>query len=373
MRVALVCPYDWSSHGGVRAHVAALGAALQEDHDVRIIAPASRPLGASGVDALVRPVGRAVGIPFNDSVARVALSPAAARRTVRALRAWRPDVVHVHEPLVPSVALAAAARSPSPVVGTFHAWSDREAAYRAIAPLGRRVVRGLDARLAVSPVAERYAARTLGLDADELTVIPNGVSADRLGRALPRPELLDPSEPLIVFVGRLEARKGAEVLLRAFRLLHRTHPHARLLVVGDGPERRRAERLVGDLPGGRARFAGAVDDEEKARLLASADLFAAPNLGGESFGIVLLEAMAAGLPVVASDIPGFRAVCRHQHEGVLVPAGHAAALAEAMGALLDDPAARKRLGTAGRERAAEYSWPRIAERVVAVYREAGAG
>lgn len=390
MRVALVCPYDWAAHGGVRAHVAALAETLASEHEVRVVAPATaeRPDAADAADAATADgraldghagggsapelvsAGRPHSVRINDSVARVALGPAAARRTVRLLDAWQPDVVHVHEPLAPAVSLAASTRGPRPVVGTFHAWSTSELPYRAVAPAARRVARRLDVRLAVSPAAARYAAGALRVDEGEFEVVPNGVDAERLARALPREDLADPERPLVVFVGRLEQRKGVVVLVRAFNLLQRTHPATRLLVVGDGPERRRAEALVSDEATEQVHFAGAVDEQEKARLLASADVFAAPALGGESFGIVLLEAMAAGLPVVASDLPGFRAVCRDDREGVITPPGQPTQLAAALASLLDDPRRRKRFVAAGRERAWEHSWPRIAERIVEVYERA---
>lgn len=370
MRVALVCPYDWGAHGGVRAHVAALAEALAAEHDVLVVAPSSsgHP-GDEGVGQAVElaTVGPTRALRFNDSVARVAVGPGALRRTTAALRAWAPDVVHVHEPLVPWVALAATARGPRPLVGTFHAWSTRARAYRLSRPMARRFVARLDARLAVSPVAARYAATALGLDPVSFEIVPNGVDAAGLGRALPDDSLVEPERPLVAFVGRLERRKGVVELVRAFNLLRDTHPHARLVVAGDGPERALAEEEVRGDARADVRFVGAVSEVEKTRLLASADVYVAPNLGGESFGIVLLEAMAVGLPVVASDLPGFRAVCRDDVEGVLVAPGQPTQLAEAVAGLLDDPHRRKRLAAAGRERAAAHDWPRIAADVAEVY------
>ncbi len=369
MRIAAVCPYDWSAHGGVRAHVASLCAELARRHDVAILAPASAPLeGEDPLDAVVHVVGRAVAVPFNRSVARVAASPLAGRRTLATLRDLAPDVVHVHEPGVPAVALAAAQRGPQPVVGTFHAWSDRDRLYRSTGPYGRHVARGLAARLAVSEAARRYHATALGLPPSAFEVVPNGVDVDRFATAEPLAEYADPERPTLLFVGRLEPRKGLDVLVRAFLELRSSRPELRLVVLGDGPERARCERLLPVAVRPDVLFVGAVDETDKPRFHASADLFVAPNLGGESFGIVLLEAMAAGLPVVASAIPGFASVMADGREGRLVAPGDGFGLAEAVRGMLDDDEGRAAMAARGRETAERHAWPRVAERVEAIYR-----
>ena len=369
MRIALVCPYDWVAHGGVRAHVASLAAVLERDHDVRIVAPASRPLPGHAVDHLVVTVGKASAVPFNRSVARVATSPMAARRALAAISDFAPDVVHVHEPGVPAISLAVASRCERPVIGTFHAWSDRDLLYRSAGPLGRRIAERLAARIAVSPAAQRYHAEALHQPLDSFHLIPNGVDIDRFEAAEPLPEFTDPARPLLLFVGRLEQRKGLDVLIRAFLRLREQRPQLRLVVMGDGPERHDCEALLPVSARPDVLFVGAVAEEDKPRFHASADLFVAPNLGGESFGIVLLEAMAAGLPVVASDIAGFRTVLRDDAEGRLVPPGDEIALADGIGSLLDDSRRRGAMAAAGRATAQTYAWPRVAERVVAVYDE----
>ncbi|MFO8074926.1 MAG: glycosyltransferase family 4 protein [Egibacteraceae bacterium] len=369
MRIAVVCPYDWSAHGGVRSHVASLCGELARRHDVAILAPASAPLaGEDPLDAAVHVVGRAVAVPFNRSVARIAASPLAGRRTLATLRDLDPDVVHVHEPGVPAVALAAAQRGPQPVVGTFHAWSDRDRLYRSTGPYGRHVARALAARLAVSEVARHYHAAALGLPPSAFEVVPNGVEVGSFATAEPLAEYVDPERPTLLFVGRLEPRKGLDVLIRAFLELRSRRPELRLVVLGDGPERARCERLLPVAVRPDVLFLGAVDEADKARFHASADLFVAPNLGGESFGIVLLEAMAAGLPVVASAIPGFESVMADGREGRLVAPGDGFALAEAVTTLLDDPEARAAMAARGRETAERHAWPRVAERVEEVYR-----
>ena len=367
MRVVLVCPYDWIAHGGVRAHVASLAAVLARSHDVRVVAPASQPLGGRDVDHLVVTVGKAMAVPFNRSVARVATSPAAGRRALAAIEDFDPDVVHVHEPGVPAVSLAVTSRCRRPMVGTFHAWSSRDLLYRSAGPVGKRIAQRLAARIAVSPAAQRYHSEALHLPLDAFRVVPNGVDVERFEAAEPLPELADPERPVLLFVGRLEERKGLDVLVRAFLRLRETRPGLRLVVVGDGPERHHCESLlpVGAKPD--VLFVGAVTEEDKPRFHASADVYVAPNLGGESFGIVLLEAMAAGLPVVASDIPGFRNVVSDGREGRLVPPGDAKALAREVDRLLDAPRLAAAMAAQGRITAQAFAWHRVAERVAEAY------
>ncbi|MEX0658948.1 MAG: glycosyltransferase family 4 protein [Egibacteraceae bacterium] len=370
MKVALVCPYDWVCHGGVRAHVESLAAHLTDRHDVRIFAPASGPLDQAGVGPLVTPLGRPIPVRFNRSVAPLSPSPLAARRTVRALRAFDPDVVHVHEPLVPVVSAAAAAFGPRPVVGTFHAWSTADRLYRMAAPVARQLARRLAVRVAVSHSAQTYAGEALGLPLGSFQVVPNGVDVARYADAEPLPDLVDPERPLLLFVGRLEPRKGLDVAIRAFLRLRASHPSVRLCVVGEGPERRRCQEMVPGSLRPDVLFVGAVDEAQKPRYHASADVFVAPNLGGESFGIVLLEAMSAGLPVVASNIPGFRGVVKDARQGRLVPPGDALALADALGTLLANPRLRAAMTAEGRRSTGRYDWKVVGAEVEEVYRQA---
>jgi len=368
VRIALVCPYDWTRHGGVRAHVESLAKHLTRRHDVCIVAPASAAVDGAGVGRYVVPVGRPIPVPYNRSVAPVSPSPLAARRTVKALRAFRPDVVHVHEPITPVVSAAAATFGPPPVVGTFHAWSDDDRLYRMVAPVARRVARRLDARLAVSPAAQAFAGEALGLPLGSFQVVPNGVDVSAYADAAPLPDLVDPERPLVLFVGRLEPRKGLDVAIRAFLRLRAARPSVRLCVVGEGPERRRCQDMVPSSMRPHVLFVGAVDEEQKARYHASADVFVAPNVGGESFGIVLLEAMAAGLPVVASNIPGFRGVVKDARQGLLVPPGDALALAGAIGTLLANARLRRAMAAEGRLSVARYDWSVVGAEVEEIYR-----
>jgi phosphatidyl-myo-inositol alpha-mannosyltransferase len=337
VRVALVCPYSWSVPGGVQAHVAGLAAALRElGHEADVLAPADGP-------ADVVALGRSVPIPSNGSIQRVALTPAAAGRTIRAVRHGY-DVVHVHEPMLPAVCLTAVAAARGPVVATFHMSRGELLWYRVFAPVVRAAARRLAARIAVSRAACAYVARALPGRYD---VIPNGIDYDALAA-------LEPGRGggRVLFVGRPEPRKGLPVLLEAFR---RLPGEPELVLVGPS----------GGF-GSRTRALGRVGEEELRHELARADVLCAPSLRGESFGVVLAEAMAAGLPVVASRIDGYVDVLPAS-AGRLVAPGDADALAAALAELLGDDELRARLGRAGREAAAQYAWPRVAQRVLGVY------
>lgn len=371
MKIALVCPYDWAKPGGVRAHVASLADHLAADHEVKVFAPCRARAEAAAERRLVV-VGRPVGVPYNRSIAPVSLSPLAVRRVTAALEAFAPHVVHVHEPAAPVVALAAAAFGPRPLVGTFHAWSSSQRLYRAAAPLLRRVAARMDQRIAVSPAAQEYAAGALGLPMGAFKVVPNGVDVKAFAAAEPLPDLVDPERPLLLFVGRLEPRKGLDVAIRGFLRLRAVIPRVRLCVVGDGPERARCQQMVPPSLRPDVLFVGSVSQRELPRYHASADLFVAPAVGGESFGIVLLEAMAAGLPVVASAIPGYRTVMKDGRQGRMVPPGDAFALAEAAATLLENARLRGAMAAEARRTADEYDWSVVGRRVLELYRAARA-
>ena len=369
MKIALVCPYDWAKHGGVKAHVSALVDHLNPNHEVRVFAPASGSLSRQGADRVVQAVGRPMPVRYNRSVAPVALSPWVVRRTTQALREFDPHVVHVHEPVAPMVAAAAAMFGPKPIVGTFHSWSHRDRAYRLVAPAARRIAERLDARVAVSPAAQEFAAEALHLSLGLFRIIPNGVPVAAYEKAEPIPELVDPERPLLLFVGRLEARKGLDVLIRAFLRLRSTMPSVRLCVLGEGPERQRCQEMVPPSIRPDVLFVGAVDEAAKPRYHASADVFVAPNTGGESFGIILLEAMAAGLPIVASDIPGFRTVMKDGRQGRMVAAGNAFGMAEAIGTILSNRKLGAAMADDGRRTAAEYDWAVVGRKLESLYRQ----
>ncbi|CAN5906350.1 glycosyltransferase family 4 protein [soil metagenome] len=367
MRIALVCPYDWTRPGGVQSHVAQLATYLSARHEVAVFAPHRRG-AAPAVDApTVVDVGRPVQIPYNRSVAPVAVMPTAGLRVLRRLAAFAPDVTHVHEPLSPLVSSTVAALGGRPLVATFHSWSDSDRMYRLVAPFGRFVSRRLDARVAVSPAAQVYAAEALGVPIGGFRVIPNGIDVARYAKAEPLEALCDPARPLLLFVGRLEPRKGLDVLVRAFLRVRAAVPSVRLCVVGEGAQRTRCQQMIPSSIRHDALFVGHVDEAEKPRYFASADLFIAPNVGGESFGIVLLEAMAAGLPIIASDIPGFRTVMRDGRQGRLVPVGDASTLADTVTTLLSTEKLRQAMSREGRRQADEFDWHRVAADLEALY------
>jgi phosphatidylinositol alpha-mannosyltransferase len=300
-------------------------------------------------------------VPYNGSIARLAFGPRVAARVGVALRRARPDVVHVHEPFAPSVGLLAVLRSRAPAVATFHASAPSSRAYRAAAPALRPLYRRLAARIAVSDEARRTVERIFG---NSIHVIPNGVDLERFSSVPP------PAGSMILFIGRLEPRKGARVLVDSFVRLRERGVGASLVIVGEGGERAACEWAVPDALRDDVTFVGRVDPAELATVIGHAAVVCTPSLGGESFGIVLLEAMAAGRPVVATSIPGYAAVARDGVDALLVPPGDAGALASALERVVTDPALGLRLGLSGRERARRYDWPVVAGEVEEVYREA---
>ena len=369
MRIALVCPYDWSRPGGVQAHVRDLARHLvRGGHDVLALAPGPAP--APDDEPWVRGVGRSTGVPFNGSVAPICFDPRVWPAVRRALRAHEPDVVHVHEPFAPSVSMAGAMLSPAPVLATFHAYYERGSAhdllYAAARPLLIPVWRRLAARIAVSEPAASIVRARMGVTP---RVVPNGVDVARFAGA--EPADLPPGRR-VLFVGRLERRKGFSTALAAFASMARRRSDLQLVVVGDGPEQLAVDQLGARIRS-RVHMLGRLSDADLARCYAAADVFVAPSTGQESFGLVLVEAMAAGVPVVASDLPGYRAVMRGGEAGRLVPVGDADALAAAVDALLDDPAAAARLACAGRRRAAEFSWETVCAALETIYAETAHG
>ena len=372
MRIALVSPYSYTYPGGVGRHVEALAdELLREGHDVRLLAPYDpddrrsrtahrgvRPDARPAPDHLIS-LGRTVGLPSNGSVSNLALTPYAVATLGRELRYGGYDVVHVHEPNCPIVSWYAVEAARSPVVGTFHCYSTSGFANRTAALIGaRRLYNKLHARVAVSAAARWTAERYYG---GHYRVIPNGVD---LAVARPSHSLGGPLR--LLFVGRAEERKGLPVLLRAFEALRTVGVEARLTVAG--ATREEVEPFL--LDGEGIEIAGRVSDDEKWRLLGEADVLCAPSLGGESFGMVLTEAFASSTPVVASDIAGYRDVARGGLDGLLVPAGDATALGEALHELAVNPERRLELAANARRRAERFAWPQVAKELVETYEEA---
>ena len=354
----MICPYSYDAPGGVQAHVVDLTRELRRrGHTVRVLAP-GRPENApvSGMTL----TGPGVAIPYNGSVARLSFGPATWRATRTWLREQPLDVLHIHEPNAPGVGMFALAMSSGPITATFHTSTTGSmilgAADGVLAPLLEKI-RG---RIAVSTLARRWQMEALGSDAVE---IPNGVDVSAFASVDAAAERS--ASPTVAFLGRYdEPRKGMGVLVRALPAVLESVPDLRLRIMGDGDERALRERLPRGMD---VEFLGRVDDARKAAVLAAADVYCAPNTGGESFGIVLVEAMAAGAAVVASDLDAFRRVLRDGDCGALAPVGDPAALAESLIGVLTDDARRAGLCARAAEAVREYDWPVVAERVVRVY------
>jgi phosphatidylinositol alpha-mannosyltransferase len=370
MKIALVTPYDYPYPGGVTEHVRHLDREFRaRGHQVRIIAPSSLPQGALPPN-VIRVNGGVVPVSANGSTARLALSPLAYEHIRHILKAEAFDVVHVHEPAVPLLSLAALAHANAVTVGTFHALREQDGAGGLVYPLAMwPILEWLDGRIFVSkPLRDSVA----GFFDGESRIIPNGVDTAEFGGPDVHPiEAFNDGRPNLLFVGRMEARKGFRHLLRAYPYVKQAAPEVRLLVVGAYDEeetasfRRYARRYrLGDI-----HFVGRVSPEDLPRYYQTAAVFCAPSTGSESFGIVLLEAMAAGVPVVASKIAGYASVLADGITGCLTEPGDERKLARAITALLRDPDARRRMGEAGRAAAQAYDWRVVAPRVLAYYKE----
>lgn len=361
VRVGIVCPYSLDVPGGVQNHVRDLAEVLLEaGHDVSVLAPADDD---TPVPAYVVPAGRAVPVPYNGSIARLAFGPLSAKRVRRWIRDGRFDVLHIHEPATPSLSLLALWAATGPIVATFHTAMERSRVMSAASSILLPALEKISARIAVSEPARATLVHHLG---GEPVVIPNGLFVDRFSRARPREEWRT-GEGTLCFLGRLkDPRKGLAVLLRAFPMIRRKRPGVRLLVAGPGDPEEAREMLPPDCRSA-VTFLGAIDDETKAEMFASSDLYVAPHTGGESFGIVLVEAMAAGAPVLASDLEAFRLVVEKGRIGRLFAVGDAAELARAALELLDDPGERARLREAAQLVVRRYDWSRVASEILAVY------
>jgi phosphatidylinositol alpha-mannosyltransferase len=346
VRVALVAPYDLGIPGGVQGQVVGLARALAAAGEQVLVVAPGRPaswLGdLPGAGVAVTGTGPVVAVPVNGSRAPVAASPLAGRRARAALSGFRPEVVHVHEPFVPGPALAALRAASAPVVATFHR-AGADVLYRLAGPLLRPLAARPAVLVAVSEAARATLEAVVGPAAQAAVVVANGVDLDRLTRAAAAARDPRAGSRRVAFVGRLEPRKGAQVLLQAAASLV---PPVEVVLVGDGPLR---ARLAAGAPPGTS-FLGRLDDERLAAAVAGAEVLVAPSLGGESFGVVLLEAMAAGTAVVASDLPGYRLAAGEA--ACFVPPGDPDALAGALAGLLADPRRRAALVAAGRARAA---------------------
>ena len=356
-----MCPYDWSAPGGVQVHIRDLAVALQRlGHEVSVLTPAE---DETDLPPYVVSTGRAVAVSYNGSRAKVALGPVSTRRVRRWLREGDFDVLHVHEPLAPSLSILSCWAAKGPIVATWHSSLERSRLLAATFPLAQTAFEKVSARIAVSEAARQTLVEHMGGDA---VLIPNGVDCSQFGPTPPLPGWPGDGGSLF-FIGRIdEPRKGLQVLLSALHAIAERHPGVRLLVAGPGD----VDQIREDLPSGvaeRVTFLGLVDEPTKARAYRSADLYVAPNTGGESFGIVLLEAMASGTPVLASDLVAFRRVTDEGRAGAHFGNEDVAELARRAGDLLDDADERARLSREGVARAAEFDWTSVAKRIVEVY------
>ncbi len=367
MKIALVTPYDYPYPGGVTEHISALDEQFRaRGHDTRIIAASSTDQDVLS-DHVIKVSGAVSPVSFSGSKARITLSPRVYRRVKDILEQENFDVVHVHEPGVPVLSLAVLRHSHALNVGTFHAYRESNAIYEYAGPLVKRIFSRLDGRIFVSDAVREYITRYFPGD---YVVIPNGIDFARFAAADIQPiERFNDGRPSILFVGRMDKRKGFRHLIRAYPYVKQAIPDARLLVVGAFSEKDKApfvryartHRLRG------IHFIGYASPQDLPRYYRTATVFCAPNTGFESFGIVLLEAMAAGLPLVASDIAGFRNVVEDCADGFLVPPQDARALADAMIQLLGSRTLQTGMSTCGKAKAAQYDWSIIAQHVLDYY------
>jgi len=364
-RIGIVCPYGWDTPGGVQAHIADLATYLiSQGHYVSVLAPTS---DEENLPDYVVSAGKPISIPYNGAVARILFGPIAFARVRNWIAQGEFDLLHLHEPAIPSIALLACFAAEGPLVGTFHASAKRQKAIFAIGPILEPVIEKLTARIAVSEAARETLTEHLETDA---VVVPNGIYARRLALG----KLNDQwSGDSIGFIGRFqEPRKGLMVLVDALPAIVREIPNVRIVVAGPGDS---AEFLEGVPQHLRSRFSflGRITEEEKADFLHSIGVYVAPNTGGESFGIILAEALAAGAAVVASDIPAFQALLGNGKYGELFTSEDSASLARSISSLLKDSARRDQLKSDGKVYAQYFDWDEVATRIYDVYEMAMVG
>jgi phosphatidylinositol alpha-mannosyltransferase len=367
MRIGMVCPYSFDVHGGVQAHVLQLAEVFHaRGHEVSVLAPSSPHVK---LPDYVVSGGKAVPIPYNGSVARLRFGPATHRMVKKWIANGDFDVLHLHEPNAPSLSVLALMIAEGPIVATFHTSTTKSLALGIFQGILRPWNEKIVGRIAVSDLARRWQMEALGSDAVE---IPNGVDVASFASAPPLPGYPRPGKT-VLFLGRFdEPRKGMAVLLGALPTLVEHFPDIEILIVGRGDEDELRQE-AGDLAG-HLKFLGQVDDAEKASALRSADVYCAPNTGGESFGIVLVEAMAAGTAVVASNLDAFRRVLCDGKAGRLVDVEDSGALAEGLIAVLADAKLRNRYAKAATAAVGRYDWSVVADEIMRVYETvAGSG
>lgn len=365
LRIGLVCPYGWDTPGGVQSHVRDLAEYLiSKGHYVSVLAPV---INEESVPEYVTSAGKPIAIPYNGAVARVLFGPIAFARVRQWISNGNFDLLHLHEPAIPSISLLACWAAEGPMVGTFHAAAKRQKAIFAIGPILEPVIEKLTARIAVSEAARETLTEHLETDA---VVIPNGIYADRYRDG----EILNKwSGNTIGFIGRFEEpRKGLSVLLDALPIIARFAPDVRVLVAGPGDHKEVSENIDPQLRH-RFEFLGRISEKEKADFLSSVAIYVAPNTGGESFGIILAEALAGGATVLASDIPAFDSLLGHGEYGALFQSENAHDLAKVAIDLLRDDEKRKDLSRKGKDYAQRFDWDVVAEDIYSIYEMALVG
>lgn len=365
MKIGLATSYDYSFPGGVIKHIAYLAHYFtQWGHKVKIIAPC-REKGTRYFEEDVTAVGRPWPVPFGGSIARIPLSPWLPAQVKEILTTENFDILHLHEPFAPLVCVSALLQSHCVNVGTFHAYYSKPRAYWFFKPIFARWAPKLHGRIAVSKPAMEYASRHLP---GNYHIIPNGIDIKRFSPNGPPQKKFKDDKLNILFVGRLERRKGLGYLINACAKAKKVFPDFRLIVVGPGTVLRRVyEEQVKDLQLPDVVFTDFISNEELPEYYHGAHICCAPATGGESFGIVLLEAMASGKPVVATNIEGYASVLTHGEEGLLVPPKDEEALANALLSLMKDRTLRDQMGAKGRIKAEKYSWENVARQVMDYY------
>jgi phosphatidylinositol alpha-mannosyltransferase len=367
IRIGIVCPYGWDTPGGVQTHIRDLAEHLiDEGHFVSVLTPISD--GSTEHQNYVVNAGKPISIPINGSVARVLFGPIASSRAKQWIASGDFDLLHLHEPAIPSLSLLACSAAEGPLVGTFHVSTPKKKAIYAIGPILEPIVEKLSARIAVSELARSTLKDHFETDA---VVIPNGIDGQKYANA----KIIDAysKNHTIGFIGRFEeSRKGLQVLIDSLAIVARFVPDVEYLVAGPGDSKEFMKNLNPQLRS-RVKFLGLLSNAEKESFLKSIQIYVAPNTGSESFGIILTEALSAGTAVVASDIPAFKAVLENGEAGELFKNGDSADLAKVLVALLRDDDKRKRLSENGRLSAQKYDWQVVAEQIENVYEMAIAG
>jgi phosphatidyl-myo-inositol alpha-mannosyltransferase len=365
MKIGLVAPYDYAHPGGVVAHVSYLAHHLQKlGQDVKIIAPIHGK-GAQYYDEEITAVGRPLPITYGGTTARIALSPWLPFQIKRVLDKEQFNIIHLHEPFIPMLCLSTLAQSKTVNVGTFHAYHERSAAYWLGQPIMRNLGKKLHGKIAVSRPALNYISRYLPA---EYTIIPNGVNTQHYRQEGPVLDEYKDGKLNILFVGRLEPRKGVADLIHACSIVKEQFSDFRLIIAGPGIKMRyQYELLAKRLLNNHAVFTKFIPFEDLPKYYRTADIFCSPATSGESFGIVLLEAMASGKPVVATNIPGYASVLTHGKEGLLAEPKNPRSLAQALLTLLQDSSLRKKLAEQGLITAEQYSWENVSRQVLSYY------